>query len=67
MQPVVEGGQIRVNVISSEVAGIAIPSQLTGFIEDAINSRTNNLLRGGGRIVGVRVLPAGIEVSVDMP
>lgn len=65
VQPVISGGQIQVNVISSRVAGIPIPSQLTGVLRDAINGRLSNLLGADARATGVRVLPAGIEIDAD--
>jgi len=62
VQPVVAGGSVHIQITSTHIAGIPIPSQLTGFLQDAINSNTQRLLSAHTRITGVSVKPDGLEV-----
>jgi len=67
LMPVARNGHVQTLLVSTEVAGIAIPPPLTGFMEGAINSRIAELPGGGGRATGVRVLPSGLEILADYP
>lgn len=65
--PSVENGQVRTNFVASQVAGIPIPSQLGGFVTNAINSRTDALLHGSVTVTGIRVEPTGLEIWANNP
>jgi len=43
LMPVARNGHVQTLLVSTEVAGIALPPQLTGFMEGAINSRIAEL------------------------
>lgn len=62
VQPIAAGGSVQIQIVSTHIAGIPIPSQLTGFLQDAINSNTHRLLNAQTRITGVTVQPDGVEV-----
>ena len=65
VQPVAEHGQVAISIISTHLAGIPIPSQLTGFLADIINSRAHNLLGSETRVVRVRTVPGALEILAD--
>jgi hypothetical protein len=65
VQPVADAGQIRISIISSQLGGVPIPSQLTGFLTDIINSRTHNLLGRDTHVTGIRTLPGALEILAD--
>ena len=67
VMPVAQNGRVQARLISSEVAGVPVPPQLTGFVGDAINRRVGDLQGNGGRVTGTRVLPSGLEVFTDVP
>jgi hypothetical protein len=65
VQPVASGGTIQMHIISTHIGPIPIPSQLTVFLEDAINNDTQHLLSSGTRITGVTVKPQGVEILAN--
>lgn len=65
VQPVASAGTIQVQVVSTHIAGIPIPSELTFFLQDAINSNTRRVLSAHTRITGVAVQPDGVEILAD--
>jgi hypothetical protein len=65
MQPYPANGQVQVRIISTRVAGIPIPSQLTGVIADAIDSSARGLMDRHAHVTGVTVTPTGIQLSAN--
>jgi serine/threonine-protein kinase len=65
VQPVASGGGVQVQIVESHIAGIPIPSQLTGFLQDAINGETQHALSTHSRVTGVAVRPDGVEILAD--
>lgn len=65
IQPVAANGQIEITIIASSLAGVPIPSQLIGVVQDSINARTRRLLGAHTSVVGARVLPSGLEVDAN--
>jgi hypothetical protein len=62
VQPVAEGGKVQIRIISVRVAGIPIPSQLTGALADAINSSARQAVGPDTRITSLAVTPGGLEI-----
>lgn len=68
VQPVAANGTIDLRVISTRVAGIPIPAQITGLVSTAINDSTRVHLRANTRVTGVDVTATGLEVlATDAP
>jgi hypothetical protein len=67
LAPVAEHGSINVSVVSTDLAGVSIPGQLTVFVSSVINRQVNAVLHQAGRVTGVKILPAGIEVFANNP
>jgi hypothetical protein len=67
LAPVAQNGSIDVSVVSTGLAGVSIPGQLTPFISSVINGRVNAVVSGTARVTGVTILPAGIEVFANSP
>jgi hypothetical protein len=65
LAPVAQNGSINVRVVSSGLAGLSVPGQLTPFISSVINGRVNAVIAGRAQVTAVTILPAGIEVFAN--
>lgn len=67
LQPVAQNGRVQVQVVSASLAGIPVPAQLTGIVEEQINHAVNRVAGTDARITGVLITGQGMTVTATMP
>jgi hypothetical protein len=67
LQPIAAGGKVRVRIIAARLAGIPVPSLLTGSLEGAIDTAAARATGSSVRVIGVRVTADGLELLVASP
>jgi len=65
LHPVVENGGVQLRIISTQVGAIPLPAPLSGAIEQSVNASLDQALRSGARVVGITVLPQGLDIFLN--
>jgi hypothetical protein len=65
LQPTARQGRLQLRVLSAKVVGVPVPVALAQLLVDALNGSTRRILGAQARVVGVRVVPQGVDMSVN--
>lgn len=65
VRPYATNGRIQMDLVSANVAGVPIPTPLIGALADSMNGAARNLAGPNAYVVGVYVIPTGLEIMVD--
>lgn len=65
LHPVVENGGVHLRIVSTQVGAIPLPAPLSGAIEQSVNASLDQTLRSGARVIGITVLPQGLDIFLN--
>lgn len=65
LHPVVENGGVHLQIVSTQVGALPLPAPLSGAIEQSVNASLDQTLRSGARVIGIAVLPQGLDIFLN--
>jgi hypothetical protein len=65
LQPVATSGNVQVQIVTTHIGVVPVPSVLTGLVAGSINDSLRHALGAKATVTGVRVTTRGLDITAN--